>query len=78
YPHGLQGDDILLESRIVCVADVIEAMACHRPYRPAKGIKKALNEIEKHKGDFYDPDAVNACVRLFREKKFSFEEELLS
>lgn len=78
YPHGLQGDDILLESRIVCVADVIEAMAGHRPYRPAKGINKALNEIQKHKGDFYDPDVVDACVRLFHEKKFSFEEELLS
>jgi putative nucleotidyltransferase with HDIG domain len=75
YPHGLQGDDILLESRIVCVADVVEAMAGHRPYRPAKGIKKALKEIEKHKGAFYDPKAVDACMRLFHNKKFKFEEE---
>lgn len=78
YPQELQGDDILLESRIVCVADVVEAMACHRPYRPAKGIKKALEEIEKHKGAFYDPEIVDACVRLFHDKKFNFEEKLLS
>jgi PAS domain S-box-containing protein/putative nucleotidyltransferase with HDIG domain len=75
YPYGLQGDDILLESRIVCVADVVEAMAGHRPYRPAKGIKKALGEIEKHKGTFYDSKVVDACVRLFHNNKFIFEKE---
>lgn len=78
YPQQLKGDDILLESRIVCVADVVEAMAGHRPYRPAKGIKKALQEIEKNKGIYYDPLVVDACVRLFRENKFNFEEEFLS
>jgi PAS domain S-box-containing protein len=78
YPQGLQGDDILLEARIVCVADVVEAMACHRPYRPAMGIEKALNEIEKNKGKFYEPSAVDACARLIREKRFTFEKELLS
>lgn len=77
YPHGLQEKDILIESKIVCVADVIEAMACHRPYRPAKGIKKALKEIEKHKGIYYDPRVVEACLRLFNENKFSFEEKLI-
>jgi PAS domain S-box-containing protein/putative nucleotidyltransferase with HDIG domain len=75
YPNELQGNNILLEARIVCVADVVEAMAGHRPYRPAKGIKKALKEIEKHKGEFYDPQVVDACLRLFHNKKFKFEEE---
>jgi PAS domain S-box-containing protein/putative nucleotidyltransferase with HDIG domain len=78
YPQGLKGDNIILEARIVCVADVVEAMACHRPYRPAMGIDKAIGEIEKNKGKFYEPAAVNACVRLLREKKFTFEKELLS
>ena len=73
YPQGLKGDEILLEARIVCVADVVEAMACHRPYRPAKGIKKALEEIEKHKGTYYDPKVVDACTHLFRVKNFTFE-----
>ena len=78
YPQALKGEEILLEARIVCVADVVEAMACHRPYRPAKGIKRALSEIEKHKGEYYDPEAVDACVHLFRVKKFSFEKEALT
>ncbi len=73
YPRGLKGDDILLEARIVCVADVVEAIAGHRPYRPAKGIKKALEEIEKHKGIFYDPKIVDACIRVLHNKKFQFE-----
>ena len=78
YPHGLQENDILIESKIVCVADVVEAMAGHRPYRPAKGIQKALKEIEKHKGIYYDPKVVEACLRLFNEKIFTFEEKLHS
>ena len=53
-------------------------LACQRPYRPAKGIKRALSEIEKHKGEYYDPEAVDACVHLFRVKKFSFEKEALA
>ena len=65
YPTGLTGDHILLESRILSVADVVEAMASHRPYRPALGIEPALEEIEKNKGTFYDSNAVEACLRLF-------------
>jgi HD-GYP domain-containing protein (c-di-GMP phosphodiesterase class II) len=55
------------------VADVVEAMATHRPYRPALGIDKALEEISKNKGTLYDPEIVNACLKVFNEKKFSFE-----
>jgi predicted hydrolase (HD superfamily) len=70
YPAGLKGDDILLEARILAVSDVVEAMASHRPYRPALGIEVALEEIEKNKGVLYDPDVVAACLKLFREKGF--------
>lgn len=73
YPNGLSGDEILLEARILAVADVIEAMASHRPYRPALGIETALKEIETHKGTLYDPRIVDECLRLFREKHFSFD-----
>lgn len=64
YPQGLSGKDILLEARILCVADVVEAMSSHRPYRPALGIEKALEEISKNKGAFYDPEVVDALFRL--------------
>jgi len=73
YPDGLSGDDIMIEARIMSVADVVEAMASHRPYRPAIGIDQALEEITKYSGIKYDPDAVTACIRLFREKGFSLE-----
>ncbi len=73
YPQGLKNGQILLEAKILTVADVVEAMASHRPYRPSLGIDLALEEIEKNKGILYDPDAVDACVRLFREKGFKFE-----
>jgi len=73
YPRGLADDEILPEARILAVADVVEAMSSHRPYRPALGIKEALEEIEKNKGILYDPEAVNACLRLFSKKKFSFK-----
>ena len=72
YPQGLQGNEILLEARIMTVADVMEAMSSHRPYRPALGNEVALEELTKNRGKFYDPDAVDACVRLFREKGYSF------
>ncbi len=72
YPRGLKGDEILLPAKIMAVADVVEAMSSHRPYRPALGIDKALDEIKKNRGKLYDPDAVDACVRLFREKGFAF------
>jgi PAS domain S-box-containing protein len=74
YPRNLKGDDILMEARILAVADVVEAMASHRPYRPGLGIDAALNEIEKNRGIFYDETAVDACLRLFREKDFQLEE----
>jgi HD-GYP domain-containing protein (c-di-GMP phosphodiesterase class II) len=73
YPQGLKGDEIMLEARILSVADVVEAMASHRPYRPALGIKVALEEITKNKGTLYDPVIVDACIKLFTEKNFSFE-----
>jgi putative nucleotidyltransferase with HDIG domain len=72
YPRALTGDQILREARILAVADVVEAMASHRPYRPARGIDAALGEIEQNAGRLYDPDVARACVSLFREKQFSF------
>ena len=72
YPNGLKKKEILIQARIICVADVIEAMSSHRPYRPAAGIDEALNEIIKNKGILYDEDVVEACENLFKEKKFKF------
>ena len=74
YPNGIKKDEILLESRIISVADVVEAMASHRPYRPALGIDVALNEITKHRNKFFDPDAVDTCIKLFKEEDFKFIE----
>jgi PAS domain S-box-containing protein/putative nucleotidyltransferase with HDIG domain len=73
YPQGLKGDQALLEARILAVADVVEAIASHRPYRPAKGINAALEEIEKNKGILYDAKVADVCLKLFREKGFCFE-----
>ena len=73
YPKGLSGKAIYLEARILAVADVVEAISSHRPYRPAFGIDVALEEISKNKDVLYDPEAVEACLRLFREKGFKFE-----
>ena len=72
YPRNLKGDEIIMEARIMAVADVVEAMASHRPYRAALGIEAALEEIEKNKGIFYDNDVADACLRLFREKGYQF------
>jgi len=72
YPQGLKGEDILLEARIIGVADVIDAMSSHRPYRPAWGIDKALEEISKNKGILYDPKVVDACLKLFKRKELKF------
>ena len=72
YPQGLKGDKILLEAKIMGVADVVEAMSSHRPYRPALGIDAALEEISKNKGILYDPEVVDICIRLVREKGFKF------
>ena len=72
YPAGLKGKEILLEARILAVADVIEAISSHRPYRAPLGINKALKEISKNKGILYDPEAVDACLKLLKEKGFKF------
>jgi putative nucleotidyltransferase with HDIG domain len=72
YPKGLAGENILFEARIVGVADVVETMASHRPYRPSIGTDKALEEISRNKGILYDPSAVDACLALFNDKKFEF------
>jgi len=74
YPRNLKGDEILIEARIMAVADVVEAMASHRPYRPTLGIKAALEEIEKNKGILYDNNVVDACLKLFREKGYQLNE----
>jgi PAS domain S-box-containing protein len=70
YPRNLKGEEICIEARILAVADVMEAMASHRPYRPGLGIDAALNEIEKNRRVFYDDAVADACLRLFREKGF--------
>ena len=72
YPQGLKGNKILLEAKIIGVADVVEAMSSHRPYRPTLGIDKALEEISQNRGILYDPEVVDTCLKLFREKKFKF------
>jgi HD-GYP domain-containing protein (c-di-GMP phosphodiesterase class II) len=73
YPRGLKGEEILIEARILAVADVVEAMASHRPYRPALGIDAALAEIEKNRGLLYDSHAADKCLRVFREKGYQIE-----
>ena len=73
YPNGLEEGDIHLESRILAVADVVEAMSSHRPYRAGLGVDESLREIESHMGTRYDREAVEACLRLFREEGFEFE-----
>ena len=72
YPQGLGGADILPEARVLAVADVVEAMSSHRPYRPALGLSLALEEIETERGQLYDPDAVDSCLELFRTHSFEF------
>jgi len=69
YPRHLKGDDILMEARILAVADVVEAMASHRPYRATLGIEAALEEIERNRGTHYDNTVVDACLRLFTGKR---------
>lgn len=73
YPQGLTGGEIILEARILAVADVVEAIASHRPYRPALGLDIALDEISKNKGITYDPQVVDTCVNLFTGMGFKFE-----
>ena len=73
YPAGLKGDKIIVEARILAVADVVEAMASHRPYRPALGMTAALDEIEAQRGVLYDPDAVAACSHVVKDEQFVLE-----
>jgi PAS domain S-box-containing protein len=73
YPRGLKGEEIILEAKILAVADVVEAMSSHRPYRPAHSLEKALEEIEKNKGLLYDKRVVEACLYLFKEKNFKLK-----
>jgi PAS domain S-box-containing protein len=73
YPRNLKGKEICMEARILVVADVVEAMASHRPYRPGLGIEAALAEIEKNRGIYYDKAAADACLRVFREKGYKLE-----
>lgn len=74
YPRGLSGDDIILEARILAVADVVEAISSHRPYRPARGIDRALDEIQTNTGVLYDGVVVDTCLKLFKERRFKFEQ----
>jgi PAS domain S-box-containing protein/putative nucleotidyltransferase with HDIG domain len=73
YPHGLKGEEIVIEARIMAVADVVEAIASHRPYRPALGIDKALEEIRQNRGTHYDPDVVDACLKIFDVDGFKLD-----
>jgi len=73
YPNRLKATEILLEAKIIGIADVVEAMSSHRPYRAALGVNVALDEITKNRGVLYDPEVVDVCVKLFKEKDFKFE-----
>lgn len=72
YPSSLKGDEIIIDARIIGVADVVEAMSSHRPYRPGLGIDAALAEIVSKRGSYFDADAVDACLRLFKERGYQF------
>ena len=74
YPQGLKGEEILMRARIIAVADVVEAMSMHRPYRFVIGIDGALNEIRQHRGTFYDAEVADACLKIFEEKRFAFSQ----
>ena len=78
YPLGLEGSMMLIESKVVCVADVVEAMSTHRPYRPALGIKAAIEEINKYKGIRFDPEVVDACTELYRNGDIDFNHYTIS
>jgi putative nucleotidyltransferase with HDIG domain len=73
YPDGIKGEDILLEARILAVADVVEAMCTHRPYRPARGVDEALVELARGEGTLYDPEVVRACKKVLNERGFKVE-----
>jgi len=74
YPQGLSGEEIVFEARILGVADVVESMNSFRPYRPALGVEAALDEISRNRGVLYDANVVDACLRLFKEKGFRWND----
>ncbi len=73
YPRGLSGEDIIQEARVLAVADVVESMVSHRPYRPALGLDRALAEISQNRGSLFDPPVADTCLRLFTSEGFDFE-----
>lgn len=73
YPNGLKGDEITMEARIIAVADVMDAISNHRPYRPSLGLKKALEELKQGRGTLYDAKAVDACVKVLKQQDFPYE-----
>jgi HD-GYP domain-containing protein (c-di-GMP phosphodiesterase class II) len=75
YPNGLTGDNLLMESRILSVADVVDAIASHRPYRPAWGINVAMYDIKGNRGMLYDTEVVDVCLRLFHEKGYKISDD---
>ena len=75
YPQGLKGDEIIFEAQIIAVADVMEAVSSHRPYRPALGIEEGISVIKASSGTHYNPEIVDLCIKLILEKKFSFNED---
>lgn len=77
YPQGLKGEEICLEARIVAVADVVEAINSHRPYRAALGLETALDELQINRGKYYDPMVVDSCLKIFKTKMFEFEKGAL-
>ena len=74
YPNGLSGEEILLEAKIIAIADTVEAMASHRPYREARGLNIALEELVENSGISYDSELVEVCLRLFKDEKFGFND----
>lgn len=74
YPQQLSGDEILLEAKVIAVADVVEAMSSHRPYRPSLGMDKAIEEVNQNKGIFYDETVVDACVTLYKADELNYEQ----
>lgn len=76
YPNSLKGNQIILEAKILAIADVVEAIASHRPYRPALGVDTAIDELQKNRGIFYDSEVVEACIKILRNNPTIFEEKV--
>ena len=74
YPRGLTKDEISMEAQILMIADVVEAMMSHRPYRPALGLNHALEEIQRNAGTLYNPEVVKACITLFRDSDYTLDD----